>query len=79
MLVKNFYNILNKYFNFRKQEKWDNNGKQIIFKKEQVKNIYICLDLDEINVAEAINQNCNVIITHHPFFRQEETRVKIRI
>lgn len=49
------------------QENWDNSGLQIGNKKDELKNIMICLDLEDEAVDKAIEKGCNLIITHHPY------------
>jgi len=48
------------------QEEYDNTGSQILFPDEEVKGIYICLDADIMTIDDAILNNCNLIISHHP-------------
>lgn len=50
------------------QEKWDNSGVQIGSLKKEIKNILLAIDLTEGVVDDAINNNFDMIITHHPFF-----------
>lgn len=44
----------------------DNVGLQVGSLRREVKNILLCLDVDENVVDEAIQKNCNLIISHHP-------------
>ncbi|OGU73866.1 MAG: Nif3-like dinuclear metal center hexameric protein [Ignavibacteria bacterium RBG_16_34_14] len=44
----------------------DNVGLQVGSSERKVKNILLSLDLNMRAVNEAINKNCNLIITHHP-------------
>lgn len=44
----------------------DNVGLQIGSRGETIKNIMICLELDDEVLREAIQNNCNFIFTHHP-------------
>ncbi len=48
------------------QENYDNCGLLIGNKNEEVTKILISLDCTEAVVDEAIQENCNLIITHHP-------------
>lgn len=45
----------------------DNVGLQVGSQAERLKNILLCLELDEEVLKEAIQKNCNLIFTHHPF------------
>lgn len=49
------------------QEDWDNSGLQIGNLDNGLKNILISLDLEEEGVDMAIENDCNLIITHHPY------------
>jgi dinuclear metal center YbgI/SA1388 family protein len=46
----------------------DNVGLQIGDTEKQVRNILLCLEINDNVVEEALNNNCNLIISHHPFF-----------
>lgn len=45
----------------------DNVGLQIGSKKIKLKNIFLCLELTENALNQALQKNCNFIFTHHPF------------
>ena len=49
------------------QEEWDNSGLQIGNIENELKNILISLDLEDEGVDYAIENDCNLIITHHPY------------
>lgn len=49
------------------QEDWDNSGLQVGNLNNKLKNVLISLDLEEGGVNKAIENNCNLIITHHPY------------
>jgi dinuclear metal center YbgI/SA1388 family protein len=44
----------------------DNVGLQVGSLQREIKNILLCLDVDEKVVDEAVKKNCNLIISHHP-------------
>lgn len=48
------------------QEPYDNSGLLIGNIHDELKGILICLDSTEKVIDEAIQQNCNLIIAHHP-------------
>jgi dinuclear metal center YbgI/SA1388 family protein len=48
------------------QEKYDNSGLICGSENEKVSGIILCLDSIEAVVDEAIENNCNLIIAHHP-------------
>lgn len=45
----------------------DNVGLQVGSAKMEITNIFLCLELTERALNEAISKNCNFIFTHHPF------------
>lgn len=49
-------------------EPWDNTGVQIDLGKEEVHKILVCLDVNSRTVKEAIERNCDFIVSHHPLF-----------
>ena len=64
MLVKNIYDFLNDLSPFSLQEKWDNAGLLVGSFENDVKKIYISIDLDEELIDSADNNS--LFITHHP-------------
>lgn len=48
-------------------EEWDNPGLQIGDSNNKVSKILLSLDFTEDVLNEAISENCNLIINHHPF------------
>ena len=44
----------------------DNVGLQVGSLHQEIKNILLCLDVNEKVVDEAVKRNCNLIISHHP-------------
>lgn len=48
------------------QEEYDNCGLLLGDKKENCTGVLFCLDVTEAVIEEAIKQNCNLIVAHHP-------------
>jgi len=48
-------------------EDWDNVGLQVGNPAQDVKNVLIALDFNQKVLQEAIEKDCDLIITHHPF------------
>lgn len=44
----------------------DNVGLQVGSLQKEIKNILLCLDVNEKVIEEAVSKNCNLIISHHP-------------
>lgn len=65
---KDLFDYLEKQFPLDFQEDYDNSGKQISFENEPLKGILIAMDVLPVIINEAIENNCNCIITHHPMF-----------
>ena len=57
---------LEEKFSLSYAEEYDNVGLLVGKTDKEVKNILICLDCTYETILEAINLNCNLIITHHP-------------
>ena len=64
-------NIINLIENFappETQESWDNSGWQIDFGEREIKKIFLCLSITQNMVNQALENNCDMIISHHPMF-----------
>lgn len=48
-------------------EDWDNVGLQVGDNSQEVENVLIALDFNSDVLKEALNKDCQLIITHHPF------------
>lgn len=49
-------------------EEWDNDGVMLCKNTgEPVKKILVCLEINEKTANEAKEQNCDLIVTHHPY------------
>lgn len=66
--VKDIYDEINHFAPFYYQESWDNSGLQIGSFEDKVNSVLLCLDVTEDTVKLAIQNNCNLIISHHPLF-----------
>ncbi len=67
MKVFSLNNYLSKEFPVSMQESYDNAGTQLLFHEDDIRGIYITLDIDNSVIEDAINNDCNVILSHHPF------------
>lgn len=47
-------------------EEWDNGGLQVEAEKDRIERVLICLDITEEIIEEAIEQQADMIISHHP-------------
>lgn len=64
MIVRDIYNILDEVSPFCLQEKWDNSGLLVGSFEDEVKKVYVSIDMDE-EFLMSVEQN-SLIITHHP-------------
>ncbi|AXH10511.1 Nif3-like dinuclear metal center hexameric protein [Malaciobacter halophilus] len=64
MIVRDIYNILDEVSPFCLQEKWDNSGLLVGSFEDEVKRVYVSIDMDE-EFLMSVEQN-SLIITHHP-------------
>lgn len=64
MQIKDIYDFLNELSPFELQEKWDNSGLLVGSFDDEIKKVYISIDLDE-EILEDVEEN-SLIITHHP-------------
>jgi dinuclear metal center YbgI/SA1388 family protein len=63
-IIKNIENWAPKEIAWQK----DNVGLQIGDTDKQIKNILLCLEINDNVVEEALKNECNLIVSHHPFF-----------
>lgn len=73
MKIRDIYNILNEISPFELQEEWDNSGLIVGNFEDEIKNIYLSLDLDS-NLIASLEPN-SLIITHHPLIFKPLKRV----
>ncbi len=66
MKVKDIMRIINRYANEAFAAEWDNSGLQIGDVESNVSNALLCVDVTESVIDEAINNKCEIIISHHP-------------
>lgn len=67
MLVKDIIEIMERHYPLSKQEEWDKCGLQIGNRENEVHKIMIALNVDTESIQEAIDNQCDMLITHHPF------------
>lgn len=70
MKIKAFVDYLLKKYPLDYQEKWDESGLLSFYDQGQdVTSCIICLDITENVVDQALRQNAQIIISHHPIFQ----------
>lgn len=73
MNVQNIYDVLNELSPFSLQEKWDNAGLLVGSFDDEIKKIYISIDLDD-ELIDSMDEN-SLVITHHPLIFSELKKV----
>ncbi len=48
------------------QESWDNSGMQIDNSGREIAGVLVCLDVTETVLDEAVENGCNMVVSHHP-------------
>lgn len=72
--VIDIYSFLDKIAPFDTQEEWDNSGFLIGEKEKSVSKALVCLDCTENTVMQAVEQSCELIVSHHPvIFKAQRT------
>lgn len=66
MKVAELIKRLNSIYPESYQENYDNTGQQVIFHDDDVKKVYISLDIESAVIEDAQEHGCNIIICHHP-------------
>ena len=66
MKVSDVVNFMEKTAPIELAEKWDSPGLKTGSLQNDVNKILICLDASALVVQEAIDKNCDMIISHHP-------------
>jgi dinuclear metal center YbgI/SA1388 family protein len=66
MIVKDITQLLEDYAPLAYQEDYDNAGLLVGNFNQKINKVLICLDCTEAVIDEAIKENCDLIIAHHP-------------
>ena len=66
MKVNELYKILNEIAPFDSACSWDNVGHLIGDGNMEISGVYITLDADMYALTKAIEQGCNIVVSHHP-------------
>lgn len=68
MKIHDILTAINEFAPFSLAYDWDNSGLLIGDRDAEVKKALITLDVNEDTVREAIENGCDVIVSHHPMF-----------
>ncbi len=75
MLLKQLENTLDKLFCKRQALEWDNVGLQVGSLNQNIKKIFVTLDVNSNSVSEAIDTNSDLMFSHHPLIFKPIYRV----
>ncbi|MBR5328773.1 MAG: Nif3-like dinuclear metal center hexameric protein [Firmicutes bacterium] len=68
MLLNDILDKINEICPFALQEDWDNSGLQVGDPNADIQKVLVAFDFTEDVLAEAIEKDVDLVITHHPFF-----------
>lgn len=71
MLAKRIIAELEKLAPLKLSDKWDNSGLQIGNIDSEVTGVLLTIDISMETVKKALENGCNMIISHHPLFFEE--------
>ena len=74
MKLKEIIKYLDEIVPLSFQESYDNSGLLIGDKNMEITSALTCLDCTEDVLDEAINNNCNLILSHHPIIFQSNKK-----
>jgi putative NIF3 family GTP cyclohydrolase 1 type 2 len=66
MKIKEIIHEIENFAPLKFQESYDNSGIQVGDSNRDVHGVLLCVDVTEAVLEEAIEKNCNLIISHHP-------------
>lgn len=75
MNIKEFVGKMNELSPFFSAYEWDNVGLLVGDYDDEIKGIYIALDISDKTIESAKNTGCNLILTHHPMIFKPLSRV----
>ena len=65
--ISDVIGIINKFAPFATAEEWDNVGLQVGDPTAPAERIMVALDPCRVAIEAAVEQQCNLLLTHHPF------------
>lgn len=68
MNIKDVIDYLESKYPLTQQEDWDHSGLQLGDVNQKVTTVMITLNVDQATIQQAIEQHCQLIISHYPFF-----------
>ncbi|RIV16717.1 Nif3-like dinuclear metal center hexameric protein [Mycoplasmopsis gallopavonis] len=69
MKLKDFVSKLNTLYPLENKEIWDPSGYSVKFNQaKKLKGVMLAIDVTKEVIEAAISNDCNIIVTHHPFY-----------
>ncbi|VEU70236.1 Nif3-like dinuclear metal center hexameric protein [Mycoplasmopsis glycophila] len=69
MKLKDFIKGLNEMYPLENKEIWDPSGYSVKFNQaKKLRGVILAIDLTSETIQAAIQNDCNLILTHHPFY-----------
>lgn len=68
MDIKDITDLIENFAPLELQEAWDNSGFQIDLGNRDIEKVMLCLSITQSIINQAVENNCNMIISHHPLF-----------
>lgn len=78
MKVSEIYNIIDRFAPFNMAMTHDNVGLLIGHSDADISKALVTLDADQTAMERAVQEGCNLIVSHHPFFFEGENQVSDR-
>ncbi|WP_294577767.1 Nif3-like dinuclear metal center hexameric protein [uncultured Thomasclavelia sp.] len=69
---------LESYFPLELQMSWDKCGVQCGDVNQSVSKVMVALNADVVSLQQAIDNDCQMLVTHHPFWLEEVTNLDTR-
>ncbi len=78
MILKELIKIFENNFPVENKESWDNVGLMVGDEEADIKKAYVCLDVTEETVNFTVENNCKLIVTHHPFIMPSLSNINFK-
>ena len=66
LYIKDIIDAIEAFAPLSWQEEWDNSGMQVGNPAQQLKGIVVCVDVTEEVLDTALENGCNLVLSHHP-------------
>lgn len=66
MIIGDILDALERLAPLSQQENYDNSGLQVGLTRTETTGVLFCLDVTEDVIDEAIDEHCNLVVSHHP-------------